>query len=100
MTVDNAPTKAAPQPAPGWYRDPGGSGQLRYWDGGAWTTHVQPQAPVPGHTVVHVKKGGKGPLVALSFGLFLLAWPALIFPPAAFLIWLTSVITLIVALTR
>jgi uncharacterized protein YbjQ (UPF0145 family) len=28
--------------APGWYADPQGSGQLRYWDGAAWTEHVQP----------------------------------------------------------
>ncbi len=26
--------------APGWYRDPGGQHQTRYWDGGRWTEHV------------------------------------------------------------
>ncbi len=37
----------------GWYDDPGapGSGQLRWWDGTAWTSHVRPaqeaQAPQP-----------------------------------------------------
>ena len=39
---------AAPEPAPaaepavpaGWYADPSGRYELRYWDGGAWTEHV------------------------------------------------------------
>ncbi|ANF30382.1 hypothetical protein A0130_00615 [Leifsonia xyli] len=32
---------------PGWYADPSGPGGLRYWDGVAWTQHVQPAQPVP-----------------------------------------------------
>jgi uncharacterized protein YbjQ (UPF0145 family) len=28
--------------APGWYPDPQVEGQVRYWDGTAWTEHVQP----------------------------------------------------------
>jgi hypothetical protein len=24
----------------GWYADPAGRIELRYWDGGAWTEHV------------------------------------------------------------
>lgn len=28
------------QPAAGWYPDPLGRYELRYWDGGAWTAHV------------------------------------------------------------
>lgn len=42
-----APTAArAPEPAPtptvpaGWYADPAGRYELRYWDGGTWTEHV------------------------------------------------------------
>ena len=39
---------AAPEPAPaaepavpaGWYADPSGRYELRYWDGNAWTEHV------------------------------------------------------------
>jgi hypothetical protein len=34
------PTASAP---PGWYPDPDGSGQLRYWNGSAWTSDVRPQ---------------------------------------------------------
>lgn len=28
------------QPQPGWYPDPTGRNQLRYWDGGQWTTSI------------------------------------------------------------
>src|SRR4051794_3696588 len=30
----------AGETAPGWYPDPRGADQLRYWDGTAWTDHV------------------------------------------------------------
>jgi Protein of unknown function (DUF2510) len=29
--------------APGWYRDPDGADQLRYWDGGTWTSRRRPR---------------------------------------------------------
>lgn len=32
---------------PGWYADPSGPGALRYWDGAAWTQHVQPVPAAP-----------------------------------------------------
>lgn len=35
---------ATPSPAAGWYTDPAGGGGQRYWDGTAWTQHVQPAA--------------------------------------------------------
>lgn len=31
--------------AAGWYPDPAGTPQLRYWDGTSWTEHVAPAAP-------------------------------------------------------
>ena len=34
----------------GWYTDPGGSGQLRWWDGTAWSAHLAPQ-PTPAPVV-------------------------------------------------
>ncbi len=35
-----------PQTPAGWYADPGGSGDQRYWDGRSWTEHRAP-APLP-----------------------------------------------------
>lgn len=34
------------QIAAAWYADPAGSGQLRYWDGAAWTNHLRDPEPV------------------------------------------------------
>ena len=34
------PAPAAPAVPSGWYADPAGRFELRYWDGGAWTEHV------------------------------------------------------------
>jgi hypothetical protein len=31
---------AAPAVPAGWYADPAGRFELRYWDGGTWTEHV------------------------------------------------------------
>jgi hypothetical protein len=40
----SVPAPPAPAPAPsvpaGWYSDPSGRFELRYWDGGQWTEHV------------------------------------------------------------
>lgn len=68
-------------PAPGWYPDPQGTPQARWWDGVRWTEHVGP-APVhpaypggaPARTLVPVPAdladGGNLPAVAaLSWGL-------------------------------
>lgn len=32
-------------PPAGWYANPEGSGQLRYWDGSGWTEHTAPAQP-------------------------------------------------------
>jgi hypothetical protein len=37
----------------GWFNDPGGSGQMRWWDGSAWTAHLAPQ-PTPEPVAVPV----------------------------------------------
>jgi hypothetical protein len=41
--VSAAPGSPPPQPAAGWYPDPGGSGDQRYWDGQRWTEHIARQ---------------------------------------------------------
>lgn len=40
MTDETHPPSAAPLPPSGWYADPGTPGQLRWWDGTAWSEHV------------------------------------------------------------
>ena len=39
-TTPGAAPAAAPLPPAGWYPDPGGTSQQRYWDGNAWTEHL------------------------------------------------------------
>jgi hypothetical protein len=35
-----APSAAVPSVPAGWYADPSGRFEQRYWDGGTWTEHV------------------------------------------------------------
>jgi hypothetical protein len=37
-----------PAPAAGWFPDPENAGQIRYWDGAAWTEHRAPGQPAYG----------------------------------------------------
>ncbi len=37
-------------PPMGWYPDPAGSGDERYWDGSGWTANVRPAEPAPAAT--------------------------------------------------
>lgn len=39
-TPSYQPAATAPAVPAGWYADPAGRFDLRYWDGGAWTEHV------------------------------------------------------------
>ncbi len=41
---------AADLPPMGWYPDPAGSSQERYWDGAQWTQNLRPSEPQPGLT--------------------------------------------------
>jgi Protein of unknown function (DUF2510) len=34
-------------PPPGWYSDPGGTTQLRWWNGQNWTAEMSPGMPAP-----------------------------------------------------
>lgn len=38
--MSNSNPPPPPQPPAGWYRDPTGQGDARYWDGAAWTDSV------------------------------------------------------------
>jgi hypothetical protein len=61
-----------PMPEPGWYPDPGGTPQFRYWDGYGWTDHFSPVAPAPAPTLVAARPGG-GLIAGVVVGVVVLA---------------------------
>ena len=46
--MSSTPPLGSPQSPPGWYPDPGGSSQQRYWDGERWTDALAGAVPPPG----------------------------------------------------
>lgn len=44
--------EAKPPPPAGWYKDPAGTDERRWWDGKAWTHHMQKRHPIPVESVV------------------------------------------------
>jgi hypothetical protein len=57
-------TGGAP-PKADWYPDPNGSGGRRYWDGSAWTDHVQPPVGSPQAAAVYRTVNPKSPILAI-----------------------------------
>lgn len=85
--------------APGWYRDPSGSDQLRWWDGGRWTAQVTPSAsaaptPASGRSSRRV-----APWVWILIAVAILLVSVLL-APLAVVIALVVLVTAIVGLTR
>ncbi len=50
----------------GWYPDPAGSGQVRWWDGAAWTDHLASAEQV---TPEPLTSGRVGKVVLIVLGL-------------------------------
>jgi cytoskeletal protein RodZ len=47
--------------SPGWYPDPYGTSQLRYWDGATWTEHLGPVAQSPPTSAPYVASAPVAP---------------------------------------
>jgi hypothetical protein len=73
-------------PAAGWYRDPAGEHAMRWWDGSAWTQHVDDPAPAPPPPAVPVASAYQ-PFGALDAELAASA----IAKPASNVIWTPAV---------
>jgi Protein of unknown function (DUF2510) len=82
------PVPASQWPAPGWYPDPYGKGEYRYFDGANWTSgaspvpgYLAPAPPAPAQPGVAVAVANGGPnhalhavLTLLTCGLWLPVW--------------------------
>jgi len=78
VQLQYAPPAVRQAPAD-WYPD-AASGQMRYWDGNAWTNHYAPKA-APGPQVVVINQARQGPnhvlhllLTVFTAGLWLPVW--------------------------
>jgi Protein of unknown function (DUF2510) len=61
--------EAAGSAAPGWYPDPGGSGNLFYWDGSRWTGDVHaPTVPAPSDPLARFRELGRGRVLVAAGG--------------------------------
>lgn len=68
VAAQAGPEAAAPtgtMAPPGWFEDPRGGGNLRYWDGAEWTEHVH--TPVP-------SAGGAAPSVSAAAAAGINTW--------------------------
>jgi len=56
--------------APGWYPDPGGGGQFRYWDGTSWSARTSPTetaaGPSPGTDPGRPRRSRSGPAATIG----------------------------------
>lgn len=53
---ERGPVSTAGWP-PGWYPDPAGSGWVRWWDGQAWSRHLQPPGPAGPEALARLVRG-------------------------------------------
>lgn len=65
-------------PPPGWYDDPAGSAQLRWWDGAQWTEHLRANAGVDAGA-----SAAGAPVVAAPVASAAPAYAAGVMPPVA-----------------
>lgn len=58
-------------PAEGWYSDPQGQADLRWWDGSSWTDHTSRREPPPGPADPFRRWLTLGAIAAVAVGSFL-----------------------------
>lgn len=78
-TADNVLAVTTPSPAPGWYPDPSGAPQQRYFDGTSWTENYAPSGvPAPSVGQTATKPGmSRGKKIGIGVGAAILALIAL-----------------------
>ncbi|WP_084129863.1 DUF2510 domain-containing protein [Demequina sp. NBRC 110055] len=55
----------------GWYRDTHTAGQMRYWDGAAWTAHVAPITSAPAPVAAPAKRRSGATVALIVVGIAL-----------------------------